>query len=187
MVFGMYFLLKTHYNPRIIDLYPKGIKMFECGFFKNVRKQSGFTLLELLVVIAVIGVLASLAVPRFQNQIKKAKFVELVNAAAPYKTAVEICVQRGNALADCTSSSNGVPAESGQSASGVITSTSVYGGVITVKGTSVVDSAQYQLTPMEDSATGGVSWSQTGTCLKINNLCEPTSAVAVSAAAKVAP
>lgn len=164
--------------------------MFECGFFKNVRKQSGFTLLELLVVIAVIGVLASLAVPRFQNQIKKAKFVELVNAAAPYKTAVEICVQRGNALTACTSAaaaSATMPAQTGASVSGVVASTTATSGVITVTGTSVVDSAVYQLTPTVDAATGGVSWSQTGSCLTINNLCEPTSAVAVSATTKTLP
>ena len=174
MVFGMYFLLKTHYNPRIIDLYPKGIKMFECGFFKNVRKQSGFTLLELLVVIAVIGVLASLAVPRFQNYIKKAKFVEVVSAAGPFKTAVEVCAQHGVDLKNCTEGANGIPAAATASTNAVVSSVTVAaGGVITATGGASVDGDTYILTPLPpalDTSSTGLSWAVSGTCTK-HGLC----------------
>ena len=144
----------------------------------KTRKQSGFTLLELLVVIAVIGILASLAVPRFQNQLKKAKFVEVINATGPYKTAVEICVQRGNALATCIAGNNGVPAASAASTSTVVASVNVAGnGVITATGGALVDGDTYRLTPALPAAAVGVNasglaWAIGGTCLA-SGLCDP--------------
>lgn len=139
------------------------------SIFVNTRKQLGFTLLELLVVIAVIGVLASLAVPRFQNYIKKAKFVEVVNAAAPYKMAVEVCVQRTGGETACDAGAEGVPAAV-TTASGVIASIAVINGKITITGTIVVDEKNYILTPTVNA--GAVNWSQGGTC-EAASLCEP--------------
>lgn len=144
----------------------------------KICRQFGFTLLELLVVIAVIGVLASLAVPRFQNQIKKAKFVEVVNAVSPYKIAVELCVHRGVALSDCDSGSNGIPAASTTaSSSGVVASVTVDGGVITATGGETVDGASYILSPTVsvDTSSSGLDWGLAdSTCLSVN-LCEPVS------------
>lgn len=143
----------------------------------KTRQQLGFTLLELLVVIAVIGVLASLAVPRFQNQIKKAKFVEVVNAIGPYKTAVELCVQRGITLSDCDSGSNGIPkATTSISSSGVVASVSVENGVITAIGGTNVDGASYILFPTtSENTSSGLDWSSAeSTCLAAE-LCEPVS------------
>lgn len=137
--------------------------------YKNIRKQCGFTLLELLIVIAVIGILASLAVPKFQNYIMKARFVELINVAAPYKTAVEICIQRTNDKLACDAGAEGVPAAV-TTASGVIAKTAVEDGAITITGTTVVDGKTYILTPTVNA--GAVSWSQTGDCVAAS-LCEP--------------
>jgi len=72
-------------------------------------KQFGLTLIELMVVIAIVGILATIAVPSYINHTKKAKFSEVVQATAPIKLGIEECAQQTGSLADCTASNNGVP------------------------------------------------------------------------------
>ena len=67
---------------------------------KNAQK--GFTLIELMIVIAIIGILAAVALPAYQSYTAKAKFSEVVIAVGPVKSAIELCVQEGTAVASCT-------------------------------------------------------------------------------------
>lgn len=55
--------------------------------------QQGFTLIELMIVIAIIGILASVALPAYQTYTDKAKFSEVVLATSNLKSAVEVCGQ----------------------------------------------------------------------------------------------
>jgi len=66
------------------------------------KAQSGFTLIELMIVIAIIGILAAIALPAYQTYAARAKYSEVVLGASPAKSAVDICVQTMKP-ADCTS------------------------------------------------------------------------------------
>ncbi len=75
------------------------------------RAQQGFTLIELMIVVAIIGILAAVALPAYQNYVIKAKVGAALSSVASIKTAVGVCSQEaGGVLDTCDSGAAGIPA-----------------------------------------------------------------------------
>lgn len=144
---------------------------------KNLQKmktntQKGFTLIELMIVVAIIGILAAVALPAYQNYTTKGAYSEVILATGPYKSAVQVCTLR-NLIVDCDSDSNGVPAVAGSGSQAVNTVTVTDGVIVVVPlafgGIAVGDT--YTLTPTQTAAAIGspiTAWVET--CAN-NDLC----------------
>ena len=120
--------------------------------------------MELMITIAVLGVIITLAVPTYLDYTKRARFSEVVKATAPYKASVSECIQNIGFvnLANCDAGTNGIPIAI-TSPVGHVASLSVVDGVVTSTATATdgLNSETYILTP--NLTSGLVIWAPSGT------------------------
>jgi len=96
------------------------------------QTQKGFTLIELMIVVAIIGILAAVAIPAYSNYTKKAKFTEVTQATQALKLGLETCfADQGTFIpASCGAGTNGVPFNISGTANQVTTSADADGTAV---------------------------------------------------------
>lgn len=131
------------------------------------RIQQGFTLIELMIVVAIIGILAAVALPAYQDYTVRAKVSELMLAASSARTCITEAYQAVGGADIPSAVSNDCSVASVGKVTGATVSTA---GVVSIAGstatTSVGQAITITLTPSVQSAAGTLTWTCSGSNTK---------------------
>ncbi|MBV4365738.1 prepilin peptidase-dependent pilin [Erwinia phyllosphaerae] len=123
-----------------------------------MENQQGFTLVELMIVIAIIAILSAIGLPAYQNYLQKAALTDMLQTAMPFKTAVELCAIEHGGAENCSEGSNGVPNGKG---SRYVSAVAIKSGALTLTGQESLKGLTVTMTPLWDGTEGQIGWQRT--------------------------
>jgi type IV pilus assembly protein PilA len=127
----------------------------------KMQIQKGFTLIELMIVVAIIGILAAVALPAYQDYTVRARVSELILAGSSYRTAISEKFQTDNDTANAGAGLSFLTV--GKIVAGSVSS----GGTVVIAGgtaaTSIGQLVTITISPTYNTSSGTITWSCSGT------------------------
>ena len=132
----------------------------------KMNNAKGFTLIELMIVVAIIGILAAIALPAYQDYTKKAKFADVNYAVGAIKTAAAICFQQEGLTTGCIQGKYEIPADVTVATANIKTvKTVATATTIAITGTATTAAGGLTNVMTATDTAGKLVWVQSGTCL----------------------
>lgn len=116
--------------------------------------QKGFTLIELMIVVAIIGILAAIAIPQYQNYIAKSQVSRVMSESGGLKTTVENCINEGRTAAFHSNLPAGTALPAGECELGAVASTLLDSTAGAVQGSGTAATANVNGYPQVAFAAG---------------------------------
>lgn len=132
----------------------------------SIVGSRGFTLMELTISLTVIAILAAIAVPSYQDYVRRTYYSGATEAITPYKDGVIKCFQKKESLIGCNAGSKYIPAAM-MKPKGSVNALTVLNGVITMTPVAkhgILATDDYIQTPVEEN--NALTWKSSGAAVK---------------------
>ena len=128
------------------------------------QQQSGFTLIELMMVVAIIGVIAAIAIPQYENYVSRTKAAGAVADLNVYKLGISMCRQINGSFTNCTDANGNIPTVADTEFLAGLTLTAGVATTISLAGSSKATTAAgvplaFTLTGTYSDGNASIGWS----------------------------